>query len=106
MLGLEGGPKELDNSCRALEAYAAALRIDPGDEEWRSSIQQIAGTAAVSDIIDPLIDTIEDDEALGDLADLYAKDGQIARALEIYRRALELDPEDQEWQGKVQAFGP
>ena len=25
---------------------------------------------------------------------------------EIYRRAASLDPEDQEWQGKIQAFGP
>ena len=90
----------------AIEAYSAALRLDPGDEEWRSSIQQIAGTAAVLDIIDPLIDTIEDDEALGDLADLYATAGRTDRALEIYRRAASLDPEDQEWQGKIQAFGP
>ncbi len=96
----------LGDHAGALEAYQAALALDPGDEEWRASIQQIAGSAAVIAVIDPLVATIEDDEALGDLADLYATAGQTDRALELYRRALELDPEDQEWTGKVQAFGP
>jgi len=52
----------------------------------------------------PLLDSIEDDEALGDIADMLATAGEVERALEIYRKALALDPADSEWPGKIAAF--
>ena len=55
--------------------------------------------------LEPLLGRVEDDEALGDLADIYAASGNTGKALELYRRAAAIDPEDSEWQGKIAIFG-
>ena len=90
---------------KAVELYGRALTLDPGDEEWRESLQQIAGTDALLEVLEPLLGRVEDDEALGDLADIYAASGNTGKALELYRRAAAIDPEDSEWQGKIAIFG-
>jgi len=90
---------------RAVELYSRALTLDPGDEEWRESLMQVAGAGALLEVLEPLAGRIEDDEALGDLADIYAASGNTAKALELYRRAATIDPEDSEWMGKIAIFG-
>ena len=89
---------------RAMEAYTRALAVDPADSEWRNSLLAMAGSDAVLETLMPLLDSIEDDEALGDIADMLATAGEVERALEIYRKALALDPADSEWPGKIAAF--
>jgi len=90
---------------KAVEMYTRALTLDPGDEEWRESLRQVAGTDALLTVLEPLLGRVEDDEALGDLADIYAASGNTGKALELYRRAAAIDPEDSEWKGKIAIFG-
>ena len=88
----------------AVESYKKALALDPADSEWRTSLAALAGTDVVLEVLEPVLSRVEDDETLGDLGDIYAASGNTARALELYRRAAAIDPEDSEWSGKIAAF--
>lgn len=43
----------------------------------------------------------DNDELVGDVADLHWKDGRRVEAIELWRRANQLDPSDSEWTGKL-----
>jgi Flp pilus assembly protein TadD len=47
----------------------------------------------------------QNDELHGDLGDAYVDLGQTQEALEAYRRAAELDPDDAEWKNKLSLLG-
>lgn len=107
-----------DRAEEACEQYGRALELDPADSEWQRKVGlcQSGDTAAIlggggggmgalPQTIEGLESAIEaapeNDELIGDLADLYAAQGERERALELYRQALGLDPDDGEWLQKT-----
>ena len=106
----------------ALQLYQRAHEIDPDDSEWTRKIAEHGGGIAgvlggveggmeggvptgIAGLISSAGSAAEgDDEAIGDLGDVYAGQGNRELALQHYRRALEIDPSDSEWQGKVALY--
>lgn len=84
------------DSAAAIGAFRRAWRIDPADSEWQRNLVELG---AAEEMITSLRSTLneQDDEQLGDLADLLSNEGQRDEACELYRRAAELDPHDSEW---------
>jgi len=85
---------------KALEYYIYALRIDPSDSEWQRKVVELGGIDQVASIFEAQIDG-NDDEAIGDFADMLSGAGQMERACELYARANEIDPSDSEWREKL-----
>ncbi|HEY0021499.1 MAG TPA: hypothetical protein VGB24_01260 [Longimicrobium sp.] len=80
----------------AEEAYALALLLDPLDYEWQQHQPSLSrATAAVRRL------GITNDEWVGDLGDRAVQQGEPLVGRELYRMALELDPDDEEWPKKV-----
>ncbi|MBT3220922.1 MAG: tetratricopeptide repeat protein [Proteobacteria bacterium] len=80
----------------ALNAYLKAFHIDPSDGEWHTALSDLgAGELILNQSRDEL--NPNDDESIGDWADILMSMGREEEACEHYTRAAELDPEDEEW---------
>ncbi|HHO49710.1 MAG TPA: tetratricopeptide repeat protein [Deltaproteobacteria bacterium] len=88
----------------ARQAYMRAFRIDPNDNEWHTALVELG---AVDLVLASAEETLSeaDDESLGDYADLLAQAGRQEEACEHWRRAAELDPQDEEWIGHAMECG-
>jgi tetratricopeptide (TPR) repeat protein len=94
--------RERGETERACELYMRALEIDPADSEW---IRNVAACPGGADVMGRVLDRAiasRDDERIGDVADWYRAQGEVDRACELYRRAAEIDPGDNEWQGNLE----
>jgi tetratricopeptide (TPR) repeat protein len=86
----------------AVDAWMRAFEGDPSDWETGDALRANA-PALLWAHAERLAATTQDDEVLGDLADLNWRDGRTEQALELWRRARSLDPGDSEWSGKLRA---
>ena len=84
------------NGSTAEGCYAVALMIDPSDGEWQGHSPSLARAVTVLRQLN-----VTDDELIGDLGDVAGGRGESTAARALYELALELDPSDGEWQGKV-----
>jgi len=89
----------------ALEWYRKALATDPGDSEWLDKVVAISGQPKLDILLELTEDDPADDELWGNLGDVYLDLGMTDDARDAYRKANALDPEDSEWQRKLQMFG-
>jgi len=106
------GPDRLDQAAQlllergrdadAVELWLRAVRLDMSDWNALESLQQHAPERLWAHCREVSADT-RDDELLGDVADLYWRDGRRDEAVELWRRASRLDPGDSEWTGKLRA---
>jgi tetratricopeptide (TPR) repeat protein len=80
--------------------WAVARVLDPGDSEWSGHSPNLDQAAwGIQQL------GITDDEWVGDLGDTAQTQGWYSAAQALYRLALNLDPDDSEWQGKVGGGG-
>ena len=86
----------IGDSWMADGAWGAALLLDPDDAEW---IGHDPDLNRVWLLVERL--NIRDDEWVGDLGDAAMARGDREAALGLYRRALDLDPDDSEWISKA-----
>lgn len=93
------GLAERGRTSEACEAYQKANELDPVDNEWINAIGRWSCAGGVAAVATEGED--RDDEAVGDRGDELALQGDWYNACEAYREALELDPEDSEWPGKL-----
>ena len=84
------------NRSTAEGCYAVALMIDPSDGEWQGHSPSLARAVTILRQLN-----VTDDELIGDLGDVAGGRGESTAARALYELALELDPSDGEWQGKV-----
>lgn len=118
------GDEQLFESCqrdvrRCVEGHVLpqqAVRILPARLEVLAVYPAPAALALIRQVVEwrrsrlPAVDRImqgvpidsSDDEAIGDVADWLAANGEFVRAESMYRRAAELDPSDSEWTRKLQ----
>lgn len=82
------------NTERALHFYLYALRLDPSDGEWQRKVAETGGIDEIQELIS--LDE-QDDESLGDMADMLRAADREEQACAYYARANELDPGDSEW---------
>lgn len=82
---------------RAIELYTRAMRLDPSDTEWHTALAELGQLEVVASLTQNLVDTSMDDEVIGDQADMHFAAGQVDQACELYLRAHDLDPGDDEW---------
>jgi tetratricopeptide (TPR) repeat protein len=79
-----------------------ALRIDPTDEEWISKVMELGGEEVLLGLYkDQMHAQPNNDELMGDYADLLMFLGRRDEACMAYQRAQQLDPEDSEWGDRV-----
>ena len=90
---------------RATELLLRAFNLDPVDTVWPRTISSLTGRSRVDLLTEALQTHSENDELHGDLGDAYVDLGQTQQALEAYRRATELDPDDAEWKSKLRLLG-
>jgi cytochrome c-type biogenesis protein CcmH/NrfG len=88
----------------AREAWERAASIEPGDNEWQRKLAELDPARALADLEARTRESARDDEAWGELGNAYLALGRRAEALATYRHALELDPDDGEWPGKIAAL--
>lgn len=81
-------------------AYRYAASIDPEDGEWQTKIANLLGPEELLAQVESGETTMGDEE-LGDMADLLMGQGEVERACELYQRAAQLDPSDNEWTEKL-----
>jgi tetratricopeptide (TPR) repeat protein len=87
---------------KALRYYVHALRIDPTDEEWISKVMELGGEEVLLGLYrDQVHAQPNNDELMGDYADLLGFLGRREEACMAYQRAQQLDPEDSEWSDRV-----
>jgi len=84
----------------ALSAYLYALSLDPDDSEWQSSASRYGGGENVLNLMMNSLNE-NDDEALGNVADVLIVLERTEEACEYYERALAIDSTDNEWIRKV-----
>lgn len=90
---------------QAVEYLSRALELDPVDSAWPGMFCALTGRSRV-DVLTGLLDAHDgNDELHGDLGDAFVDIGQTDDAIVHYRRAMELDPEDQEWATKLALLG-
>jgi cytochrome c-type biogenesis protein CcmH/NrfG len=89
----------------ALPALERALALDP-DEQVAGRLVKLDAARAVTLLERALASTPDKDELWGDLAEGYAALDRTADAVRAFRRARELDPEDQEWSQRLLALDP
>lgn len=89
------------DDAEACAAYARARELDPADNEWAQAL--IAYSCASLGVGEGAAGQAgnDDDEALGDRADELMEAGRLDEACTTYRRALDTDPTDSEWPGKL-----
>ena len=90
---------------RATELLLRAFNLDPVDSVWPRSVAALTGRSRVDLLTEALETHSDNDEVHGDLGDAYVDLGQTQQALEAYRRAAELDPDDGEWKSKLSLLG-
>lgn len=88
-----------------MAALERALALDPTDPVWPTMYCALTGTVLVDVLMTQLEQHSTNDELLGDLGDAYVNAGNLEKAEEYYRRASELDPDDQEWSSKLKYLG-
>ena len=93
------------NMERASELLLGAFALDPTDSVWPRTVSALTGRSRVDLLSEALESHAENDELHGDLGDAYVDLGRTQEALEAYRRALELDPDDAEWKNKLSLLG-
>jgi tetratricopeptide (TPR) repeat protein len=87
---------------KALRYYVHALRIDPTDEEWINKVMELGGEEVLLGLYkDQVHAQPNNDELMGDYADLLTFLGRRDEACMAYQRAQQLDPEDSEWNDRV-----
>lgn len=84
------------NLLEARAAYLRAFRIDPSDSEWQGRLAELGDGDLVTQMMSSQVDE-SDDESLGDYGDMLDSVGQTEAACDAWRRAAELDPDDDEW---------
>lgn len=84
------------NMLEARAAYMRAFRLDPSDSEWQERLSQLGDSALVAGAMASTVD-LSDDESVGDYGDMLHAIGNDEQACEQWRRAAELDPDDEEW---------
>jgi len=89
----------------ALEYYRMALTADPGDSEWLDKVVAISGQPKLDILLELSAENPTNDELWGNLGDIYLDMGMPDDARTAFRKANALDPEDSEWQRKLQMFG-
>jgi len=89
----------------ALAYYRKALMVDPGDSEWIDKVVAISGQPKLDILLELSGENPTDDELWGNLGDIYLDLGMPDDARAAFRKANALDPEDSEWQRKLQMFG-
>lgn len=92
------------NLAEARQAYLRAFRIDPEDSEWQRALVELGDAEIVVGMLQGRLNET-DDESLGDLADMLVIAGRSEEACELYRRAAEIDPYDEEWIGHATECG-
>lgn len=90
----------------ALQHFEAALLEAPTDRDARTAVMALTGKSLVAMLEELTPQRPEDDELWGDLADAYLESGNSGEALRAYRRAAEIDPDDSEWQRKLDFLDP
>lgn len=88
----------------ARQAYMRAFRIDPNDNEWHTALVELGAVDLVLSAAEGTLSET-DDESLGDFGDLLAQAGRQEEACEHWRRAAEIDPQDEEWIGHATECG-
>ena len=87
---------------KAMRYYVHALRIDPTDEEWINKVMELGGEEVLLGLYkDQVHAQPNNDELMGDYADLLTFLGRRDEACMAYQRAQQLDPEDSEWNDRV-----
>lgn len=87
---------------KALRYYVHALRIDPTDEEWINKVMELGGEETLLGMYrDQMQAFPNNDELMGDYADLLTYLGRREEACMAYQRAQQIDPEDSEWNDRV-----
>lgn len=89
----------------ATRAFGQARRVDPDHPSVVDAPEWFGGAGILEVEREVLLDPTND-EAWGRAADAIAAAGDRTRAVSYYLRALELDPSDGEWPGKLMAQGP
>ncbi len=102
------GRSALANGDRAgaLQHFEAALLDSPTDRDARVGVMSITGKTLVTLLEELTTQSADDDELWGDLGDAYLESGRKPDAMRAYMRAAELDPDDFEWQGKLDVLDP
>jgi tetratricopeptide (TPR) repeat protein len=102
------GRSALSNGDRAgaLQHFEAALLDSPTDRDARVGVMSITGKTLVTLLEELTTQSGDDDELWGDLGDAYLESGRVPDAMRAYSRAAELDPDDFEWQGKLDVLDP
>jgi tetratricopeptide (TPR) repeat protein len=94
-------------------AWQRAQQLDPEDNEWHDKVSGCAASGDSSQAATSLLEALRararenagDDEVQGTLGDALVAAGHPEEAIEVYRRALEIDPGDAEWLDKLVAIG-
>ncbi len=98
MLYLEQGKTEY-----AVKLWTSALEAEQGDpDSWTSSLQQYAPEQLLT-LLEARTASGANDEFWGALGDSYWRAGRRSEALNAWREASRLDPEDGEWPTKLTA---
>ena len=92
--------RQRGDSTSAEGCYAVGLLIDTSDPEWRGHNPSLSRAVGILQQLG-----IRDDEFIGDLGDSAMSMGDRYAAHALYQLALDLDPSDSEWQGKVANTG-
>lgn len=90
----------------ACSTYMRAFTIDPGDSEWITALESCGqSTQGMTDQVVSEALASNDDERIGDAADMLRGQGNTERACELYQRAMSIDPDDSEWLQAVTGCG-
>ena len=90
----------------ALQHFEAALLDSPSDRDARVGVMALTGRTLVALLEELTTQRADDDELWGDLGDAYLESARTSDAIRAFRRAEELDPDDFEWQSKLDVLEP
>ena len=90
----------------ALQHFEAALLDSPLSGDARVGVMSITGKTLVTVLEEVSAQRPDNDELWGDLGDAYLESGRLNDAIRAFQRAEELDPDDYEWQGKLDVLVP
>lgn len=91
---------------QALAFFERALELAPTDEKLRSAVLVLGERSLVELLEDLVLREPESDELWGDLGDAYAAVSRKEDAVRAWRRAHDLDAEDDEWGYKLGLADP
>jgi tetratricopeptide (TPR) repeat protein len=90
----------------AITHFEAALLDAPADRDARTALMALTGRTLIAILESAAARAAQDDELLGDLADAYLEAGRRDDAVRAYERAAAIDPDDSEWQRKLDVLVP